>query len=182
MNRSQLRAELRPEDVTAVKDSREQLPLDLSPLRTVTGTLTTGDYGLLHLPQAAAIERKSLDDLLSVVGTERERFERELDRLRAYPCRALLIESTWATIEMGQWSRSRLKPQQVLGSLLAWIEMGIPVVMCTNHTRAGQYAARLLYCCARRRYRELRGMLGDFANCTDANQDNCIDAGQEVNA
>jgi hypothetical protein len=62
---------------------------------------------------------------------------------------------------MGQWSRSKLKPQQVLGSLLAWIEQGIPVVMCGTHQRAGQYAARILYCCARRRYRELRGMVAD---------------------
>lgn len=157
-----LPVESRPEDVTAVIDTREQTPWDLSPLRTTTGTLQTGDYGLLHLPDACALERKSLDDLLCVVGSERERFERELDRLRAFPCRALIVESTWATIEMGQWSRSKLKPQQVLGSLLGWIESGIPVLMATNHVRGGQFAARILFCCARRRYRELRGMLGEL--------------------
>jgi ERCC4-type nuclease len=150
--------------VIAIIDTREQLPLDLAPLRVETGTLQTGDYGLKYLPKAAALERKSLEDLLCCCGSERERFERELDRLRVFPCRALLIESTWATIEMGQWARSRLKPQQVLGSLLGWIESGIPVVMCTSHTRAGQFAARILFTCARRHYRELRGMLGDTAD------------------
>jgi ERCC4-type nuclease len=156
-----LSAEMPNEAARVIIDNREQLPLCVDPLPWERGTLRTGDYGLKHLPHAAALERKSLDDLLGVCGSGRERFERELDRLRAYPCRALLIESTWATIEAGQWSRSRLKPQQVLGSLLAWIEQGIPIVMCGTHQRAGQYAARILYCCARRRYRELRGMLSD---------------------
>ncbi len=157
-----LLADMPNEAARVVIDNREQRPLCLDPLPWERGTLQTADYGLKYLPHAAALERKSLDDLLGVVGAGRDRFERELDRLRAYPCRALLIESTWATIEMGQWSRSKLKPQQVLGSLMGWIEMGIPVVMCSSHERAGQYAARLLYCCARRRYRELRGMVSNI--------------------
>jgi hypothetical protein len=37
--RSPLPAELRPEAVTAVIDTREQLPLELSPLRIVRGIL-----------------------------------------------------------------------------------------------------------------------------------------------
>jgi hypothetical protein len=76
-----LPAELRPDQVTAVVDSREQRPLDLAPLRTVPGTLTTGDYSVCGLEHVVAIERKGLSDLLSCIGGERARFEREIARL-----------------------------------------------------------------------------------------------------
>jgi ERCC4-type nuclease len=151
-------ADLRPEQVTAVIDTREQLPLDLSPLQTVSGTLATGDYSVQGLEHVIAIERKSLSDLLGCVGQERERFDREVQRLLAYPVRALVIESTWAEIEMGGW-RSKITPQAAMGSLLGWIAQGLPVIMAENHDRAGRYASRLLYIAARRRYRETRGLI-----------------------
>ncbi len=43
-----------------------------------------------------------------------------------------------------------------LGSLLGWVEMGLPVIMAGDHERAGRYVARLLFTCARRRWRELK--------------------------
>jgi ERCC4-type nuclease len=151
-------ADLAPEDVTAVIDSREQCPLDLSPLRTTVGTLTTGDYAPLGLESQIIVERKSLDDLVACCGVERARFERELTRMLGYPTRALVVEATWHDIEAGQW-RSRIKSSSVLGSLLAWVGMGIPVLMCGDHQRAGQYAGRFLFLAARKRYRENREML-----------------------
>ena len=48
------------ENLTAIVDLREQLPLDLSPLRTIRGTLATGDYSVQGLENIVAIERKSL--------------------------------------------------------------------------------------------------------------------------
>ncbi len=94
---------IKPEDITAIVDSREQTPLDLSPLKTEVGTLQTGDYALKACPDAIRIERKSLPDLIGCVGRDRERFEREVERLLAFPVRILLIESTWAAIELKQW-------------------------------------------------------------------------------
>ena len=46
MTRGPIPAELQPADVTAIVDTREQLPLDLSPLRVERGTLATGDYSV----------------------------------------------------------------------------------------------------------------------------------------
>ncbi len=80
-----LPATLKPENVTALIDTREQQLLDLSPLRTEQATLPTGDYSLKGLEHVVAIERKSLDDLLGVVGRDRPRFDREVQRLLAYP-------------------------------------------------------------------------------------------------
>jgi ERCC4-type nuclease len=150
-----LPAELTPEQLTAIIDTREQIPLDLSPLKVVTRTLTTGDYSLVGLESVIAIERKSLPDLLSCIGQSRDRFTREVYRLLAYPVRGLVVEASWPDLEQGEW-RSQVTPQAVIGSLLGWMAMGLPVVMAGDHARAGRYVTRLLLITARRRWRELR--------------------------
>jgi len=158
MSKISIPAEPRPEQVTAITDTREQTPLDLSPLRTVAGTLTTGDYSVVGLESVVAVERKSLGDMLACFGGERERFEKEVQRLLAYPVRALVIESTWAEFDAGGW-RSKIKPASAIGSLLGWSAMGLPVVMAGTHQQAGRYVSRLLYIAARRRWREARALL-----------------------
>lgn len=137
-------AEIKPEHVTAIIDTREQDALCLDPLRVETGTLTTGDYSLKGMEHVVAVERKSLSDLLGCVGQQRERFDKEVRRLLAYPCRALVVESAWPELEAGEW-RSKVTPQAAIGSLLGWIETGLPVVMAGDHERAGRYVARLLF-------------------------------------
>jgi len=149
--------DLQPKHLTAIVDTREQLPVDLSPMRVEPGTLATGDYSVRGLESIVAVERKSLGDLLSCIGTERERFDREVQRLLAYPCRALVVEATWAHIEGGGW-RSQITPAAALGSLLGWIAMGLPVVMAGDHERAGRYIGRILFIGARRRWREARAI------------------------
>jgi len=155
-----LPAEPRPEQLTAIVDTREQTPLDLSPLKTQTGTLTTGDYSLAGLESVVAIERKSLSDLLGCIGRERERFDREVQRLLAYPVRALVVETNWLVIERGEW-RGNITPAQVQGSLLGWSAMGLPVLLVSDHERAGRAVSRLLYIAARRRWREARALLAE---------------------
>ncbi len=150
-----LPAKLDPSDVVAIIDSREQSPLDLSPLQTVVAGLDTGDYSIVGLEHVVRVERKSLGDLVGCVGRERERFQREVDRLLAYPVRILLVEATWASIEMGGW-RGSVTPSQVVGSLIGWQASGLAVQMVGTHERAGQFVSRLLYTVARRRYAELR--------------------------
>jgi hypothetical protein len=51
-----------------------------------------------------------------------------------------------------------LKPSHVIGALLGWQAMGLPVLLVGSHERAGRYAARLLYTTARRRWREARAL------------------------
>jgi DNA excision repair protein ERCC-4 len=150
-----LPAELSTEQVVAVIDSREQTPLDLSPLRMETGTLATADYSVKGMTDRIAIERKSLPDYLACIGGERERFERELMRLRAYETRAVVIEADWSHIEAGGW-RSSVTPAAVIGSTLSWLASGIPFLFVGNHAAAGRTVSRLLFLAARQRYRELR--------------------------
>jgi len=155
----QLPAELPPENVTAMVDTREQIPLKLSPLRSIDATLVTGDYSVQGLRDVVAIERKSLPDLLACVGTDRDRFDREVQRLLAYPVRALVVEASWEDLERGEW-QSKVTSAAVIGSVVGWIALGLPVILAGDHERAGRYTSRLLYTAARRRWRECRELAG----------------------
>ena len=137
-NTIQLPATIEPAHITALIDSREQRPLDLSPLATVTATLDAGDYTIKGLEHMIAIERKAEGDLLACCGQDRARFEQQVQRLLAYPVRALVIESTWPRIESGEW-KSKIRPESVLGTLLGIVERGLPVIMAGNHERAGRF-------------------------------------------
>ena len=65
--------------------TREQEPLTFQRLRSVRGTLYSGDYSVAGLTELFAIERKSVADLVGCcMGENRTRFERELHRLRGY--------------------------------------------------------------------------------------------------
>ena len=160
-----LPSRLDPSNVIAIIDSREQKPLDLEPLTTITSTLVTGDYSVRGLEHVVAIERKSLQDLVACVGSERERFDREVQRLLAYPVRILLVESSWEAIESHepinpQW-RGKVTREAVLGSLMGWQAAGLSVHMAGDHERTGRHVARMLYTVARRRYAELRALTGE---------------------
>ena len=130
-------------------DSREQRPWSFENLETERGTLDTGDYSIRGLTHLVAVERKSLDDLLGCIGRDRDRFKRELARMRGFRFRALLVEATLEEIEAGQW-RSKLKPPHVLGALAAWqCQFSLPIVFAGDHDAAGRYAERYLFQAAR---------------------------------
>ena len=114
--------DLKPEHITAICDTREQLPFDLSPIKTIRSTIVTGDYSVLGLSHCIAVERKSLADLVGCIGNDRERFEKEIQRLMAYETRAIIVEGSWLDLETGHW-RSRVfqKP------LWALFYHGLPV-------------------------------------------------------
>ncbi len=154
---------LKPEKITAIIDTREQRPLTLQinpklVLKSETATLGTGDYSVKGLENIIAIERKSLDDLMGCIGTGRERFEREMLRMRGFEVRGIVVESTWEQIESGKY-RSHVKPNAALGSLMGWIAAGIPITMAGNHDRAGVWVARMLYIGAKRRYEQLKHLV-----------------------
>ena len=153
-----LPAELKPEGLTALVDTRERTPWDLEPLKTKSATLDTGDYSVAGLEQVVRIERKSLPDLIGCVGRERERFDREVQRLLAYPVRMLIVEASWPEIEAGQW-RGKVTPNQAVGSLLGWQAMGLSIHLAGDAERASKHASRLLFTVARRRYREMRRLV-----------------------
>ena len=162
MQTKNLPAKLNLSSITAIADTREQQPWSFSRIQLEPGTLATGDYSLSGpLGSQVAIERKSLPDLVGVVGRDRERFERELVRMMAYPTRAIICEATWAEIDAGQW-RGKVTVPMVRESLASWISRGIPVVMAGTPSRAAFLAESILIKVAQHRYRELRGFAGQL--------------------
>lgn len=152
------RRELLAEDVTAICDTREQRPLDLAPMKTLREGLDTGDYSIAGLENVVTVERKSLPDLLQCVGQERERFDREMHRILAFPHKMLVVEATWADIRAGNW-RQKVHPNAVAGSLLGWMSRGIPTFFATDHDMAGGIVRHFLFLSARRRWLEASAML-----------------------
>lgn len=153
--------ELKPEYVTAIQDTREQNPLNLSPLKTTVRGLDTGDYSVVGLEGIVACERKSIDDLLGCIGRERERFDREVQRLLGYPIRAVIVEGTIAQIEKGEY-RSKVHPNAAIGSIMSWQAKGITFLFCENHEMAGRLTAKFLFSAARARWRENLPMLNSL--------------------
>ena len=80
-------------------DTREQRPFDFlsqnGDIEVVKGTLSLGDYSLAGLTDRVAVERKSLADLVMCLGTERERFQRELMRAAALEAFCVVVEASW---------------------------------------------------------------------------------------
>ena len=112
---------------TIIVDTREQDPLTFANLPTERRTLPTGDYTILGFENVFCVERKSLADLIQSTTFERERFERELVRMRWYSFRRLLIVGTLADIEAHRY-RSQANPKSVIASVTAFeVRYSLPV-------------------------------------------------------
>ena len=146
-----------PPPTVALIDTREQQPFELPGLLTRKATLATGDYSVLGLESHVALERKSLPDFIGCVGSQRDRFERELSRLLAFPVRAVVCEFDMLDLRRSEW-RSKITPKQAIGSLIGWQVRGVPFVLAGCRETADQWAASMLRRATIHRWRELRAM------------------------
>lgn len=130
-------------------DTREQAPLTFTRLPSIRGTLQSGDYSVQGCEHLFAVERKSLDDLAMSVTTERERFERELHRLRGFHFKRLMIVGTREDIENHAY-RSKATPNAILASLSAFeIRYDIPLHFAPNAISAAAQIESWAYWFAR---------------------------------
>jgi ERCC4-type nuclease len=120
-------AERVPEIVRKIKgtrmiiiiDSRESTPLKFPPhVKTESAGLISADYSVKGLEHLIGIERKTLSDLCGSLTSGRERFFRELTRLRGYQFKRLLVIGKRSDIEQGAY-RSKVAPKSILASLNA---------------------------------------------------------------
>jgi hypothetical protein len=109
---------------TVVIDTREQHPYTFTGftedagkqyrpvvIHTVRQGLQSGDYAIQGAELLMSVERKSLSDLFGTLTVDRERFERELDRLNQMMFAAVVIEAGWEAIWLGP-QRSERTPEQ----------------------------------------------------------------------
>ena len=105
-------------------DTREQQPYTFQQIKpqpkTIIKGLKTGDYSLDSLENKICIERKSLADAFSSVGSGRKRFEREMQRMSMFDYAGLIIESSLAGIFSNPPARSKMNPKAVFRTLLSW--------------------------------------------------------------
>lgn len=129
-------AALRPVIIT---DTREQAPLPFARLASVRDTLTSGDYSFRGGEELFAVERKSIADLVGCcVGENRERFFRELHRLRGFRFKRLLVIGSRAEIIGGEF-RSNISPKAVLSTLsVIEVRYDVPVVFAPSPEEAGE--------------------------------------------
>lgn len=119
---------------TVIVDTREQAPYSFAPERieVVRQALPAGDYSLAGAEAQVAVERKSLEDLVSTLVRGRERFRRELARLEGYQHACVVVEAELREIILGRY-RSGMHPQALLGSVLSIaIDHGVPVYFCSD--------------------------------------------------
>lgn len=139
----------RAEAAVVVIDTREQRPFQFQTLRAERGTLRTGDYSVRGLEHLVAVERKSLPDLLTCIGRERDRFVAELVRLQGYRFRLLVVEADARDLEAGLW-QSSVTPAAAVGSLAAWCARHeLPIWLGGDHAGAGRFVERYLVHAAR---------------------------------
>jgi ERCC4-type nuclease len=129
--------ELKDTKPVIIVDTREQDPLVFTHLESRRGMLITGDYSIAGMTELIAIERKSISDLVGcVMGQNRERFERELHRLRGFRFKRLLVVGSRGEIEVQRY-HSRISPKAVLGSLAAWeCRFDVPIVYAATPAQA----------------------------------------------
>ena len=151
-----------------VVDSREKAPFQFlgcgADIEVVPGSLVTADYSLAGYETAVGVERKSIDDLVQRISTERMRFLKELDRSRGMSF-AIVCEGSWDDLVSGRY-RSRMHPGAAPATIAAIMaRRSIPV-----HFAGSRQAAELFTASYLRQF--LRGKLHEVEAARTALQDN----------
>jgi DNA excision repair protein ERCC-4 len=128
-------------------DTREQQPFSFTRYEVATdpATLPVGDYSLPGFEDRVAVERKALEDLIScLMGSNRDRFERELYRGRHYDLFAVVVEATLSDVFRGHY-RSGMKAHAALQSIIAFqVRYRVPFVWAGNRNGAEYITYSLL--------------------------------------
>jgi len=114
-------------------------------------TLQSGDYAVkgLGMERRLRIERKSLPDLVGCMTSGRDRFQRELERLAAYPQRIVIVEGSYRDLAAGQY-RSRLHPNAAVAAVADWWqEFGVGFLFAHNRPEAQRFAQSFMLNAAR---------------------------------
>ena len=126
-------------------DARERAALQFSAaVDTELVMLPVGDYSLRGATDTVAIERKRLSELATCCGIDRERFIDQVERLRSYPVRALVIEADLDGV-LSKSYRSEIHPLSVLGTLIKISsDWQVPVWFCGDAANTALVVERML--------------------------------------
>lgn len=136
-----------------IVDTREQVPWSFEhdpSISIVRAHLDAGDYSVRGFETRIAIERKSLDDWVGTVMRERTRFYRELELLRGFEFRCVIIEAGVRQITEKSY-RSNASPASVLGFVSeVFVAQSVPVLLGGTRADSQILAASLLRMAAKK--------------------------------
>lgn len=126
-------------------DQREKLPLKFPGCETEEAYLETGDYTVKGFEDRFAVERKSINDLATSVGSDRNRFEAEIRRAQEFDEFSVVIEGSPDEVRAGNYY-SNIHPNAVLGTVKKWPWKydRLDFVWAGDRERAAQETLRLL--------------------------------------
>lgn len=117
-----------PNNMVVVIDTREQLPYMFPGCRTSVEKLDELDYSLVGHVKFMGVERKSAVDFFGSITQDRDRFERELERLKDYKFKGLVIEAEEQELLHPEMYGRGISGNSVYGSIIAMeIKYGIHV-------------------------------------------------------
>ena len=141
--------------LSIIIDTREQTPWAFPEWQATCrrGTLGAGDYAL-DGDDKFAVERKSLEDFLGTISTGWERFQRELERMKArdHVARVVVegdfeqvcfVADSAGNIQNPAHRHFNLTPQFVASRIAQLTLDGVAVLLAGNADYAAQLAYRL---------------------------------------
>ena len=143
-----------------IRDTREQDGFSFVgfPCTVTPGTLATADYSLVGFTDRIGIERKSMQDLIHCLGPDRERFTRELQRLRGFDAACIIAEQPQSVLRLGHY-RSAMSAESAWQSCIALsMRFRIPFWFCESRQDAERVAYDFLRHFHRDRIRELEAL------------------------
>lgn len=147
--------------LTVIADTREQKNshitdyLDEKKICHVSRKLDIGDYSAeldgMTFEKDFCIERKhNLDEICGNLTADRDRFEREFMRAKAFGTKVYLIieDASWDDVYLQNY-RSKLSSKSLIASLMAWqARYNVTIIFC-NHENSPKIITQILYYAAR---------------------------------
>ncbi len=143
-----------PSRLTFIRDTREQDGYVFPPNTTEEHALPVADYTIKRLQGVVRVERKSFSDLIGSLTSGRERFRKEMELLRAYPWRAVVVEASFLDVLENNYRR-RMHPAALAATVASWSGKYAPIYFCEDRNGAQQYCREFLVQAARAHWEEL---------------------------
>lgn len=116
--------------------------------------LPVADYTIKGLQGVVRVERKSFTDLIGSLTSGRERFRKEMELMRAYRWRYVVVEASFLDVIEDNY-RSRMNPAALAATVASWSGKYCPIYFCGDRHGAQQYCREFLVQAARAHWEDL---------------------------
>ncbi|MFO0919660.1 MAG: ERCC4 domain-containing protein [Planctomycetaceae bacterium] len=137
---------------TVIADTREQAPfgfMSIEPwdkIEVESRALQTGDYSIVGFESVISVERKSVSDFYHSIGSDRERFEREMVRLQQMEFAAVVIEGNWKELLIDRPDTIQMSAKSASNTIYSWsVRYGVHFWTCDGRRHAELTTFRLLW-------------------------------------